>query len=122
MIPLIPAIVIAAAFAISMIAYVGSAYLELQDLRGDAATNMQERLQERLRGEYEGSPTNIQQASILSEWTDSSTITGILVKCPDGTTHTIQISNVTIQGGSTMSITDLGTGTKSKMEDAAGRC
>lgn len=118
MIPLIPAIVIAGAFIFGIIMYAGTSLLELQDLREDAATNTQERLQERLRGEYEGSPTNIQQATILSEWTDDTTIIGILVKCPTGDIYTIDVDE-RVRGGETALLS--GTLTQS-MEDAAGRC
>lgn len=118
MIPLIPAIAIAGAFTFAIIMYAGTSLLELQDLREDAATNTQERLQERLRGEYEGSATNIQQATILSEWTDDTTIVGILVKCPSGDIYTIDVDE-SIRGGETAQLS--GTLTQ-RMEDAAGRC
>ena len=103
MIPLIPAVVITGAFVVGMVLYAGDAIIELQDLRNDAATNTQERLQERLRGEYEGSPTNIQQATVLSEWTDDTMITGVMVKCVSGEVFTID-TNVLVRGGELVSL------------------
>lgn len=95
MIPLIPALAAVGAISLGMLVFAGTSLLEIQDLHSDASANTQERLQERLHGEYEGTPTNIQQAVILSEWTDSSTITAILVKCDDGKVFTIDVEDVT---------------------------
>ena len=118
MIPLIPAITVAGAVIIGLITYVGYSHMELQDLRDEAAANTQERLQERLRGEYEGSPTNIQQVTILSEWTDDTRVIGILVKCPSGEMHTIDLDR-TIKGGEAFAI---GSTTYNQMQAMAGRC
>lgn len=118
MIPLIPAIVMAGAFAVGMILYAGSAVMEMQDLRNTADSNTQERLQERLRGEYEGTPTNIQQASILSEWTDDSRIIGVMIKCVSGEVYTIQ-TDVLVRGGDRVT---LDSALLSAMQTEAGRC
>lgn len=98
MIPLVPALVVAGMFMFGVILYAGDSILELQELRNNAATNTQERLQERLRGEYEGSPTNILQATILSEWTDDSNIIGVMVKCVSGEVYTLD-TDVLVRGG-----------------------
>lgn len=98
MIPLIPAISIVGVISLGLLLYAGVSLLEIQDLQRASAANTQERLQERLRGEYEGTPVNIQQAVILSEWTDDSNITAVLVKCDDGRVFTIPTS-ILVHGG-----------------------
>ncbi len=118
MIPMIPAAAVAGAVILGLIIYAGYSHMEVQDLRDGAAANTQERLQERLRGEYEGSPTNIQQATILSEWTDDTRIIGILVKCPSGEMHTIDL-DATIKGGEALTISST---TYNQMQAMAGRC
>ena len=118
MIPLISAIAIAGAFTFGMILYAGDSMMEIQQLHSGAASNTQERLQERLRGEYEGSPTNIQQATILSEWTDDSRIIGVMVKCDTGEVHTIG-TNLLVRGGERLTINSTLTG---QMQTLAGRC
>ena len=115
---MIPAAAVAGAVILGLIIYAGHSHMEVQDLRDGAAANTQERLQERLRGEYEGSPTNIQQATILSEWTDDTRIIGILVKCPSGEMHTIPL-DATIKGGEALTI---GSATYNQMQAMAGRC
>ncbi len=119
MIPLIPVIALAAAISVGMILYVTGAALELQELRSDASQNTQERLQERLTGEYEGSPTNINDATIISEWTEDSVITGIIIRCPDGSSETIQINDERVPGGGAWQIDQT---IQDDMQDAAGRC
>ena len=118
MIPLIPAIVIAGAFSVGIILYAGSAVMEMQDLRNTANSNTQERLQERLRGEYEGSPTNIQQATILSEWTDDSRVIGVMIKCVSGEVYTIR-TDLLVRGGDRIT---LDSALLSEMQTEAGRC
>ena len=117
-IPLIPAIVMAGAFSVGIILYAGSAVMEMQDLRNTADSNTQERLQERLRGEYEGSPTNIQQATILSEWTDDFRIIGVMVKCVSGEVYTIR-TDLLVRGGDRVT---LDSALLSEMQAGAGRC
>ena len=118
MIPLIPAIIIAGAFSVGIILYAGSAIMEMQDLRNTANSNTQERLQERLRGEYEGSPTNIQQATIQSEWTDDSRIIGIMVKCVAGAVYTIDV-DILVRGGDIVSLDPT---ILSRVQAEAGKC
>lgn len=118
MIPLVPVILVVGAFVFTLILFTGQAILEMQDLRSVASTNTQERLQERLRGEYEGSPTNIQQATILSEWTDESRIIGVMVKCVNGTVYTFDV-DIDVPGGSLYSIPRH---TMDQMQTLAGNC
>ena len=111
---MIPVYAVAGAVILGLIVYAGYSHMEVQDLRDEAAANTQERL----RGEYEGSPTNIQQATILSEWTDDTRIIGILVKCPSGEMHTIDL-DATIKGGEALTISST---TYNQMQAMAGRC
>lgn len=118
MIPLIPAIVVAGSLMVGIILFAGDSIIELQDLHTDAAANTQERLQERLRGEYEGSPTNIQQATILSEWTDDSRIIGVMVKCVGGEVYTIE-TDLLVHGGDRVLLDSTLLG---EMQTQAGLC
>ena len=103
MIPLIPAIALVGMLTLTLLWYAGTSLFEVHELHGGATTNTQERLQERLYGVYEGTPTSIRDVKILSEWTDDSVITAIVVKCEGGEVFTI-IPNGTdrlIDGGAT---------------------
>lgn len=107
MIPLIPAIALVGMLTLTLLWYAGTSLFEVHELHGGATTNTQERLQERLYGVYEGTPTNIQDVKILSEWTDDSVITAIVVKCPNGSVFTIEVGEARgglVHGGDTWTI------------------
>lgn len=118
MIPLIPAAVIVGAFMVGIIVYAGHAMMEVQELQDISNTNTQERLQESMFGEYEGSPTSIDQARIFSEWTDDSRVVGIMATCDDGSVHTTEVDEV-VHGGQGF---ELMPAMLSEMESMAGRC
>lgn len=118
MIPLVAAIPIAAAIGVGLLFYVGVSMNEIQELYADSAMNTQERLQERLVGEYEGSPTNIEQSFILSEWTDDTRVVGVMVECPGGEIFTAE-EDITIPGGQ---LEQLPRDLMDNLQDLAGEC
>lgn len=117
MIPLIPVAVIVGALMVGIIIYAGQTMMEVQELQDQASRNTQERLQEKLHGEYEGSPTSISQVRLFNQWTDESRIIGIMVTCSDGTVHTKDIGD-TIPGGQGISLDPH----IPAMQAMAGRC
>ena len=105
--PLVPVVITITVGILAGIIFAGDTVVELIDIRNDAAEVSQTRNQENLRGTYQGSATNIEEMKIQSKWTDASIITAIVVKCDDGTVHTIRLNktNYTIPGGSIINIT-----------------
>lgn len=115
---MVPVIMVAVALGVGTLYYIGTSMNEVQDLYAESNTNTQERLQERVVGEYEGSPTNIEQARVLSEWTDDTRVVGIMVECPSGAVFTDEVDE-TIPGGE---LVELPPGLLSRMQDLAGSC
>lgn len=103
---------------LSLILYTGYSMMDVQELHDRSDANTQERLQERMFGEYEGSPTSIDQARIFSEWTDDSRVVGIMVTCDNGSVHTMETDEV-INGGEGLEFTPT---LLAQMETLAGRC
>lgn len=118
MIPAIPLLVVVGSVMLGLLLYTGYSMMDVQELHDRSDTNTQERLQERMFGEYEGSPTSIDQAKIFSEWTDDSRIVGIMVTCDDGSVHTMETDEV-INGGEGYELTPT---MMTQLETLAGRC
>lgn len=115
---MVPVIMIAVALGVGTLYYIGTSMNEVQDLYAESSTNTQERLQERIVGEYEGSPTNIEQAKVLSEWTDDTRVVGIMVECPSGAVFTAEVDEM-IPGGE---LVEIPTAILTEMQNLAGRC
>ena len=118
MLPTVPILALGAVLVVGVIAYAGYSMLEVQHLHEEAGSNTQERLQERLWGEYEGTPTNIDQVMVASEWTDDTHIVGIMVTCDDNSVHTMEVDETIGAGGRLMFTTAM----MSDLESLAGRC
>lgn len=108
-------------FAIVVIAFLNEQQAEVAAEREKAAEITHERIQEDLTARYEGVPTSISQASVRSVWGETTTITGVMVRCDDGTTRTAEVSPpIEIPAGAEVDLAAVGL--TPTMESLAGGC